>query len=271
MASVQPRNRDTSWFIDLLTSETNSEYQASAALHALRGDKPPRRLTAALAAFLSFAVVGVGFSAVALLTSQTAPAADATRLELVERVTDMQARVESLEETNARFRAHNANLEELIVPIDAELAKTLAHDATFGGYKATRGRGIKIFIRDQGAGAKNASELLMDADIQIIINGLWSSGATSIEVNNIRITAATSIRNAGKAVLIDYSPIRSPYTFKAIGPTSMKASFERSVAAAWVRDLSQNYPIDVQITARRPLRVKAGTMPTVEYAQKVSE
>ena len=123
MASVQPRNRDTSWFIDLLTSETNSEYQASAALHALRGDKPPRRLTAALAAFVSFAVVGVGFSAVALLTSQTAPAADATRLELVERVTDMQARVESLEETNARFRAHNANLEELIVPIDAELAK----------------------------------------------------------------------------------------------------------------------------------------------------
>lgn len=183
----------------------------------------------------------------------------------------MQQRVTSLEETNARLRAHNANLDDLIIPIDAELAKTLSRDAAYGGYKATRGRGIKIFIRDQGASATNASELLMDADIQIIINGLWSSGATAIEVNNIRITAGTSIRNAGKAVLIDYAPIRSPYTFKAIGPVSLKSRFEKSVAAAWVRDLSQNYPIDVQMTARRPLRIKAGTMPTVEYAQKVSE
>jgi uncharacterized protein YlxW (UPF0749 family) len=228
-------------------------------------------LPAAIAAFVSFALVGVGFAAVAHLTSQTRPAADATRIELVERVTDMQARVAATDETNGRLRAHNATLDELILPIDAGLAATLSHDAAFGGYKATTGRGIKIFIRDQGAAAKDSSALVMDADIQIILNGLWSAGATAIEVNNIRITAGTSIRNAGQAVLIDYSPVKSPYTFKAIGPVSLKSAFEKSLAAAWVRDLSQNYPIDVQITARRPLKMKAGTMPTVEYAQKVSE
>lgn len=271
MPRVVQRNRDTSWFVDLLTSETDSEYRSSAAMHALRGDPPPRRITAAIAAFISFALVGVGFATVAALTTQTRPAADATRQELVERVTDMQSRVDATDATNVRLRSHNADLEQLILPIDAELAATVGKEAAFGGYKVMRGYGIKMFIRDQGASAKNASELLMDADIQIIINGLWSAGARAIEINNQRITAGTSIRNAGKAVLIDYKPVKSPYTFKAIGPVNLRENFDKSVAAAWVRDLSKNYPIDVQITARRPLKVKAGTMPTVEFAQKVSE
>ena len=99
----------------------------------------------------------------------------------------------------------------------------------------------------------------------------WAAGASAIEINNVRITASTSIRNAGKAVLIDYQPIRSPYTIKAIGPVDMRNSFERSPGGAWVRDLDANYPIDVQITNRRALRMKAGTMPTVNFAEKVSQ
>lgn len=271
MSESPVRIRDTSWFLDLLTSATDSEYQFSSARHALRGDPPPRRLTAALAAFVSFALVGVGFSAVALLTSQTRPAADATRIELVQRVTDMQARVDALAYTNGRLRAKNAQLDELVQPLDAALAAQLSKQAAFGGYKATTGRGIKIFIKDQGTSAEDAGELLMDADIQIIINGLWSAGARAIEVNNVRVTAGTSIRNAGKAVLIDYNPIRSPYTFKAIGPVNMRTEFETSAAGTWVRDLSGNYPIDVQMTSRRNLRIKAGTMPTVNFAEKVNQ
>lgn len=264
------RIRDTSWFLDLLQSATDSEYQFSAARHTLRGDPSPRRLPAAIAAFVSFALVGIGFSAVAYLASQTRPAADATRLELVQRVTDMQARVDALTYTNGRLRAKNAELDQLIQPLDQALAADLTRQAAFGGYKATTGRGIKIFIKDKGGRATSAGELVMDADFQIIVNGLWSAGAQSIEINYVRITAGTSIRNAGKAVLIDYQPIRSPYTIKAIGPLSMRNNFESSPAGAWVRDLDANYPIDVLITSRRSLRMKAGTMPTVTFAEKVS-
>ena len=265
------RIRDTSWFLDLLQSATDSEYQFSAARHTLRGDPSPRRLPAAIAAFVSFALVGIGFSAVAFLTSQTRPAADATRLELIQRVADMQARVDALTYTNGRLRAKNADLERLIQPLDQELAADLSRQAAVGGYKATTGRGIKIFIKDKGGRASNPGELVIDADLQIIVNGLWAAGATAIEINNLRITAGTSIRNAGKAVLIDYQPIRSPYTIKAIGPVNMRTNFESSSAGAWVRDLNANYPVDVQMTSRRPLRMKAGTMPTVSFSEKVSQ
>ena len=268
-ALKQSTHSDTLWFIDLLTRETDSEYRDRAALHRLKGDTPRPRFSAAAAAFISFMLVGVGFGAAALLTSQTRPALDATRLELVERVTDMQSRVDAVETTNGRLRAKNSQLVAQIQPIDNLLAAQVRVESAFGGYKATSGRGIKIFLRDQGANASAANDLVIDADLQIIVNGLWASGAKAIEINNVRITGGTNIRNAGQAILIDYIPIGSPYTIKAIGPVGLRHAFDSSAAAAWVRDLVKNYPIDVQFTARRALKVKAGRMPTVEYAERI--
>ena len=187
MSREVQRIRDTSWFLDLLQSATDSEYQFSAARHTLREDPAPRRLPAAIAAFVSFALVGIGFSAVALLTSQTRPAVDATRLELIQRLTDMQARVDALVYTNGRLRAKNVDLDELIQPLDQALATDLSRQAALGGYKATRGRGIKIFIKDQGGRASSPGELVMDADFQIIVNGLWAAGASSIEIGRAHV------------------------------------------------------------------------------------
>lgn len=262
---------DTLWFIDLLTRETNSEYRERAVIHHLDGSTPRPRVPSAIAAFVSFLLVGIGFGAAALLTSQTRPALDSTRLELVERVTDMQSRVEAVEYTNGRLRSKNAQLVSQIQPIDNLLAGEVRVQSAYGGYKATSGRGIKIFIRDRGSEASRPSELLIDADLQIIVNGLWASGARAIEINNVRLTGGTNIRNAGEAILIDYVPISSPYTIKAIGPVGLRHAFDSSAAAAWVEDLVANYPIDVQFTSRRSIKVKAGRMPSVEYAERFEQ
>lgn len=267
----QDRHSDTLWFIDLLTRETDSEYRERAALHQLKGDAPRSRVSAAIAALISFLLVGVGFGAAATLTSQTRPALDETRLELVKRVTDLKSRVDAVEYTNGRLRSKNSQLVAQIQPIDTLLAAEVRTQSAFGGYKATTGRGFKIFIRDGGTDAAKPNDLLIDADLQIIVNGLWASGARAIEINNVRLTGGTNIRNAGRAILIDYVPIRSPYTIKAIGPIGLRRAFDSSAARAWVDDLVQNYPIDVQFTSRRPLRVKAGTMPTVEYAERYEQ
>ena len=87
----------------------------------------------------------------------------------------------------------------------------------------------------------------MDSDLQIITNGLWESGAKAIEINGIRITAATSIRIAGATVLIDFQPVLSPFVIKAIGPYSMRRAFDDSDAKVWYTDLTTNYSVEGSI------------------------
>jgi uncharacterized protein YlxW (UPF0749 family) len=44
--------------------------------------------------------------------------------------------------------------------------------------------------------------VLFDADLQIVVNGLWAAGAESIAVNGQRLTALSAIRSAGRAILV---------------------------------------------------------------------
>ena len=50
-----------------------------------------------------------------------------------------------------------------------------------------------------------------------VVNELWHDGAEAISVNDVRLTPTTAIRFAGEAVLVDFQPITSPYTIRAIG------------------------------------------------------
>jgi uncharacterized protein YlxW (UPF0749 family) len=50
-----------------------------------------------------------------------------------------------------------------------------------------------------------------------VVNELWHDGAEAISVNDVRLTPTTAIRFAGQAVLVDFRPVTSPYTIRAIG------------------------------------------------------
>ena len=58
----------------------------------------------------------------------------------------------------------------------------------------------------------------MTVDLQNVANALWAAGAEAIAINGQRLTATSTIRAAGNAILVDFRPVTSPYEVSAIGP-----------------------------------------------------
>lgn len=72
---------------------------------------------------------------------------------------------------------------------------------------------------------------VLDRDLQRVVNALWAAGAEAISVSGQRLTAASAIRSAGDAVLVDYRPVSPPYVIEAIGnPRTLEADFADSPA-----------------------------------------
>jgi uncharacterized protein YlxW (UPF0749 family) len=101
------------------------------------------------------------------------------------------------------------------------------------------------------------------------VNGLFEAGARAVSINEHRVTATTSIRNVGSAVLVNFEPLKSPVVISAVGGTKMWDRFNTSDAKVWLDDLTRNYPIEVQYLAVRELRIEAATIPSVRYANRI--
>lgn len=265
--------RDSSWFSDLLLRESDSGYRA-AAEYRRRHDIPdlPRPISAAIA-FIAMLALGVGIAAAAGLVQRTAPAAAETRLRLLERVDTLQAQSAAWTRSNREARAKNERLAALALPdLDNRLAGQFAAAKRLGGFSGVTGDGLRIRLAEIGRPSTDQpSDFVMDLDIQMVANGLFASGAKAVSVNGLRLTAATSVRNAGIAILIDFQPIASPYTIKAIGGPRLAQRFNQSDGGYWLRDLLQDYPIAVDIRKVRGIKMPAGTMPSVEYAQRMDQ
>ncbi|MEY2634914.1 MAG: hypothetical protein RIS75_854 [Actinomycetota bacterium] len=264
-------NRDTSWFTDLLLSESDSGYKAAAERKELLGETERHKKLSAVIAAVSMGLVGFGFAAAAQLVQQTRPIAQETKIELIERIETLRDLNTALSETNRSLQLRNRRLEDLVLPdLDGKLASSLKTAKRFGGYSETRGNGLQIILTEVSTdGGTNPSDYVLDTDLQIIANGLWESGAKAIEINGIRLTAATSIRIAGATVLIDFQPVLSPFVIKAIGPYSMRQDFNESDANVWLADLTTNYPVEGSVQWRKNLSVASGTMPTVKYSEEM--
>mgnify|MGYP006206322601 CR=1 FL=1 len=64
--------------------------------------------------------------------------------------------------------------------------------------------------------------VLLEANpLQDIANALWSAGAEAVAINGQRLTATSTIRAAGGAILVGFRPVTGPYEVSAIGPAEM--------------------------------------------------
>ncbi len=94
---------------------------------------------------------------------------------------------------------------------------------------------------------------ILDVDLQSVVNALWAGGAEAIAINGQRLTATSTIRTAGNAILVDFRPLASPYDVSAIGPGDLDRRFNASAAAASMRGLVQQYGLGFAVQpAGRP-------------------
>jgi uncharacterized protein YlxW (UPF0749 family) len=95
---------------------------------------------------------------------------------------------------------------------------------------------------------------VFDADLQVIVNGLWAAGAEAIAINGHRLTALSAIREAGQAILVDFRPLVPPYQIDAIGNSSqLQSGFASGSAGPYVQSMRDNNGIRVEIAPVKQL------------------
>ncbi|MFD0820188.1 DUF881 domain-containing protein [Micromonospora zhanjiangensis] len=142
------------------------------------------------------------------------------------------------------------------------------------GLRRVRGDGGLVRVADGAAkkdtmtGAQGPNlALVRDSDLQGIANGLWAAGAEAISINGQRLTATSTIRLAGEAILVDYRPVTGPYEVSAIGPGQLERRFKDSQVARLFRSLTAEYGMSFDVRSVDNLDLPAANEPQLRYAQ----
>lgn len=230
----------------LLADALTSDYSADTA----KSHRTTRSLIiAALCAAIVTMVLGIALTQ----NREQAGQNSLTRQALVDRVKSSDARVASLE-ADVRQAQYDLQAAERSILAGTSLGdaaqKRLQRLRQAAGYTPVTGFGVQVSIQDAvpdptiSAGAVQPGHI-MDRDLQMLVNGLWQSGATAITVNNRRLTATSAIRAAGEAILVDYRPLVPPYSVRAIGPDAdaLAGKFRSNQAGLLLEQLATRYGV----------------------------
>ncbi|GIJ76466.1 Uncharacterized conserved protein YlxW, UPF0749 family [Micromonospora phaseoli] len=141
------------------------------------------------------------------------------------------------------------------------------------GLGRVRGDGVVVRLADAPkgqdviSGANVGPPQVLYLDLQAVANDLWSVGAEAIAINGQRLTATSTIRNAGEAILVDFRPVTGPYEVSAIGPGSMRERFDTSNSALTMRKVAQNTGISFDVRDADDLTLPAAPEPRLRYAE----
>lgn len=108
--------------------------------------------------------------------------------------------------------------------------------------------------------------LVLDRDLQDVANELWHDGAEAVAVNGQRLSALSTIRAAGGAILVDFRPVTSPYEVDAIGPGGMGKAFGGSPTAKRFKGYVASYRMGFSSKDRKNLTLGAAPDSDLRYA-----
>ncbi|WP_229401621.1 DUF881 domain-containing protein [Micromonospora okii] len=142
------------------------------------------------------------------------------------------------------------------------------------GLGRVRGDGVVVRLADAAAqegdavtGAGGGPPRVLYTDLQKVANDLWAAGAEAVAINGQRLTATSTIRSAGAAILVDFRPVTGPYEVSAIGPGSLRERFGDSRAAYLMRELVESVGLSFQVREVEELTLPAAPEPRLRYAE----
>ena len=206
----------------------------------------------------TFAVLSAAGTALILalgvnMVRENAAQSALTRDELIKRVQTADHRVSLLEQQAKQAQrdyesAQQAKLSGTSLGQQAQDRLTLLSGAV--GFTAVIGNGIELKVDDAPVDVTAPNDAatpgrVQDRDLQLVVNGLWQSGATAIAINDRRISSTTAIRSAGDAILVNYRPLSPPYRVTAIAPNADKvaAKFRDGSASLLLEQLAERYGV----------------------------
>ena len=136
------------------------------------------------------------------------------------------------------------------------------------------GPGLQVVLSD----APNAASLprekpgrVRDQDLRMTINALWGAGAEAVSLNGIRIAPGTFIRTAGSAILVDITPVSSPYTVEAIGDAStLSVALVRGSTGDYLSSTESLAGISITTQSVRDLTLEARDLRTTRNVHPLS-
>jgi uncharacterized protein YlxW (UPF0749 family) len=218
-------------------------------------------------------LVALGFL-LAVASRQTLaaePSRSKARAGLVSQIKQREAENAALAARAERLRAEVTRQRDAALSQSAVAELRELEAAT--GLGRVRGDGLVVRVADApsdkdavtGAGETNLGRVL-DRDLQDIANALWSAGAEAIAINGQRLTATSTIRAAGEAILVDFKPVVGPYEVSAIGPRQLERRFRESAAARLLRSVSEEYGMSFDFREVDDLTLPAATEPQLRFA-----
>lgn len=265
---------------NVMENSLDDGYAEAAAREGVEGrDGVPRtvrgRLWLAAGLVLAALVVTVG----AVQTRMDAPNLAKERQELIDRVEEEGAAADALQKQVDRVRATVSKMQR--AALQRHGGDQTEQIALLAGAAPVHGPGIRLTVDDaEGAGGGgdgpressgfSDSGRVRDRDLQLVVNGLWSSGAEAVSINGQRLTGLSAIRAAGEAILVDNKPLAPPYTILAVGNgPELAERFRDSVGGRYLQVLKDNNGIRSSVSVQDEVRLPAAASLNVRTAEPV--
>ncbi|MBG0562209.1 DUF881 domain-containing protein [Actinoplanes aureus] len=238
---------------ELFRNPLDPGYADAAARRAESGGRTGARRQAARGS-AAVVLLLIGFLLVVAYRQTVAeePARTQARQELVEQVQRRRTGTEELQARADKLAGEVAELRERSLS-DAAVARLRDLEAA-AGLATVRGSGAKVTLADGPTsvdpvtGERRTESQVKDTDLQLAANALWASGAEAIAINGERLTATSTIRQAGEAILVDVRPVTTPYEVVAIGPGDLADDFRDGYAGQFFETLSARYGMSFEVT-----------------------
>jgi len=243
----------------LLANPLDAGYEHYRADHGSR----PASLAGKIGVFA--VAVALGFGSIVATSSLRAPAGD-VKSDLKTQASQRSATVEAL----------NDDVQSLGRAIDqySQSGSGAASDPAQDMVTATtpvHGPGITVTLTDR-SGPGKGSGTVRDQDLAMVVNALWAAGADAISINGQRIGPDTFVRTAGSAILVNVTPVSSPYEVRAIGDSNaLSVSLVRGATGDYLSAAQSVTGMTVSTKVSENITMEALTLTDSHYATPVGE
>lgn len=230
--------------------------------HADRGSRP----ASVIGTIGVFAVaVALGFASIVATSSLRAPASDVK--------SDLKAQASERTDT---VEALNNDVQSLGRAIEqySSTGPTAASNPAQDLVTATTpvvGPGITVTLTDRGGPGKG-SGAVRDQDLAMVVNALWAAGADAVSINGQRVGPDTFVRTAGSVILVNVTPVSSPYEVSAIGDANaLSVALVRGATGDYLSAAQSVTGMTVSSKVSDHLQMEALTLTDSRYATPVGE
>lgn len=253
----------------LFSDHLDPGYQAAADRRAVTGkQRPPRPGQRSRLIYLAggLTVVGLVLGIAAATTQDQAAGTNQARTGLRQDIDGAQRKQSALVVQESSLAAQIRSAQSSL-GAGGPLQKVRQLEAQ-GGQTVVTGPGLTVVI--DGSTANSGAGNILDSDIQLLVNGLWASGAEAIAIGGVRLSTTSSIRQAGSAILVDNRPVFFPLSIEAVGdPSSLHVKFVDTVGFGRFQTFVSLYGIRFDVSAQAALTLPAGGVPDLKFASAV--